>query len=213
MTLELRELLGLSSARHDHLCPRQVLGVRIGLAGMAALHWSAPLRKELGLVIIETDGCFADGIEVATGASVGHRTLRVNDLGKIAATFADLKAGVAVRVSPEKHVRTKACEFAASEADPYFVQLEGYQRMPVNELLVFQAVKLDPPADFLIGSPTSRAVCTKCGEEIFNHREATQAEVSVCRHCAGSGYYVAETERPARHTVALPHWTKEKEHA
>ncbi len=213
MTLELRELLSISSARHDHLCPRQVLGVRMGLAGMAALDWSPPLRKELGLVIIETDGCFADGIEVATGASVGHRTLRVNDLGKIAATFADVKSGMAVRVSPEKHVRTRACEFAPSEADRYFAQLEGYQRMPVSELLTFQAVKLEPPVDLLIDSPASRAVCAKCGEEIVNHREVKHAGVRLCRSCAGYGYYEADAEPPARHAVPARQWTKEKEHA
>ena len=36
-------LLQQSSARHDHLCPRQVLGVRIGLAGLDALGLSAPV--------------------------------------------------------------------------------------------------------------------------------------------------------------------------
>ena len=35
MSLCISDLLKQSSARHDHLCPRQVLGVRIGLAGLA----------------------------------------------------------------------------------------------------------------------------------------------------------------------------------
>ena len=42
------------------------------------------------LIIVETDGCFVDGIEVSTGVTVGHRSLRVVDLGKIAATFVSL---------------------------------------------------------------------------------------------------------------------------
>ena len=29
----LRELLDVSAARHQHLCPRQVLGVRMGMLG------------------------------------------------------------------------------------------------------------------------------------------------------------------------------------
>ena len=33
----LEQILHLSSQRHSHLCPRQVLGARIGLAGAAAL--------------------------------------------------------------------------------------------------------------------------------------------------------------------------------
>src|SRR5512133_2350650 len=98
------KLLADSAARHSHLCPRRVLGVRTGLAGVALLEQAAqcgdsPPDKPL-LVILESDGCFADGIEAATGCSVGHRTLRVEDYGKIAATFVDIKQGRAVRVAP-----------------------------------------------------------------------------------------------------------------
>ena len=71
------------SSRHDHLCPRQVLGVRMGLAGLEAIGLEAPMPHKAALVFIETDGCFADGIEVATGASVGHRTLKIVDTGKM----------------------------------------------------------------------------------------------------------------------------------
>ena len=39
------ELLQTSAARHDHLCPRQVLGVRMGLAGLEALGLNAPTTK------------------------------------------------------------------------------------------------------------------------------------------------------------------------
>ncbi len=209
MTLDLAELLQRSSARHDHLCPRQVLGVRIGLAGMAALGWSVPVSKEVGLVIIETDGCFADGIQVATGAAVGHRTLRIVDLGKIAATFADLNSGAAVRVSPDRSVRTRACEYAPGESRRYFAQLEGYQRMPDDRLLQVQAVRLQPTANVLVSSPTARAVCAECGEEIINQRQVTQDGAVLCRHCAGVGYYVRESRAPQ--SAVMPKWTKQEE--
>lgn len=42
----------------------------------------------------------ADGIEIASGATIGHRTLRVHDLGKIGATFAHVKTARAIRLSP-----------------------------------------------------------------------------------------------------------------
>jgi formylmethanofuran dehydrogenase subunit E len=41
------------------------------------------------LTILETDGCAADGVSAATGCWVGRRTLRVEDFGKVAATFVD----------------------------------------------------------------------------------------------------------------------------
>src|SRR5512133_3268241 len=98
--VSLNEVLQISAARHTHLCPRQVLGARMGLAGAQALGLELPVRSRRLWVILESDGCFADGVEAATGCSVGHRTLRIEDYGKIAATFVDIKQGRAVRVAP-----------------------------------------------------------------------------------------------------------------
>ena len=61
MPVEIHELLKLSSSRHDHLCPRQVLGVRMGLAGLEAIGLEAPMPHKAALVFIETDGCFPAG--------------------------------------------------------------------------------------------------------------------------------------------------------
>ena len=114
----LDELLRLSASRHAHLCPRQVLGARIGLAGAAALGLDAPRRDKRLLVILETDGCFADGVEVATGCTAGHRTLRIEDYGKIAATFVDVQTEEALRVAPRLDVRQRAYAYAPDEAAP-----------------------------------------------------------------------------------------------
>ena len=45
MPANLSRLLERSAARHSHLCPRQVLGVRMGMAGLAALGLEAPITK------------------------------------------------------------------------------------------------------------------------------------------------------------------------
>ena len=125
MFMNLAALLQRSASRHSHLCPRQVLGVRMGLAGIAALRITAPVTKATGLVIVETDGCFVDGIEVSTGATVGHRTLRVNDFGKIAATFVQVSTGQAVRISPQRTARACARGTPAGASDRYLSQLAG----------------------------------------------------------------------------------------
>ncbi len=83
---------------------KQILGVRIGLAGMKALGFGkSPAKKQL-LVISETDGCFVDGVIAATGCTVGHRALRVEDYGKVAVTFVDTKTARTVRVAPRLDV-------------------------------------------------------------------------------------------------------------
>lgn len=97
--IDIKDLLEKSAARHTHLCPRQVLGVRVALAGASALGLSIPRADKRLLIILETDGCFADGVEAATGCTVGHRTLRVEDYGKITATFADTATEKAIRAA------------------------------------------------------------------------------------------------------------------
>jgi formylmethanofuran dehydrogenase subunit E len=182
---EIHDLLKLSSSRHDHLCPRQVLGVRMGLAGLAAIGLEAPMPHKDALVILETDGCYAD----ASGATVGHRTLRVADQGKVAAVFANVKTGRAIRLAPRLDVRLCALEYAPGIKDKYYAQLKGYQIMPEKELFTFQAVVLEPTLERLLSRPGLRAKCTQCGEEIINERQVRVEGKVVCRHCAGQGYY------------------------
>ena len=186
---ELRTLLETSSANHDHLCPRQTLGVRIGLAGMAALGFSEPPARKRLLVITETDGCFVDGLTAATQCTVGHRTLRVEDYGKIAATFVDVKTGAAVRVAPRLDVRERAYNFVPYEKRHYFAQLEAYQIMPDEELLVLQPVELITPVEKIVSRAGVRVNCSICGEEIINEREVFQNRLALCQACAGRGYY------------------------
>ncbi|MFO3797100.1 MAG: FmdE family protein, partial [Anaerolineales bacterium] len=122
----LADLLQKSASQHSHLCPRQILGVRMGLLGMKALGFDAPPPKKRLLVIVETDGCFADGITAATDCTVGHRTLRVEDYGKTAATFVDTITGQAVRIAPALDIRQKAHAYAPDEPRRYFAQMQAY---------------------------------------------------------------------------------------
>lgn len=210
---DLQAILRASSARHKHLCPRQVLGARIGIAGAAALGLTLPRTDKRLLVILETDGCFADGVEVATGCTVGHRTLRVADYGKIAATFVDVQTEHAVRVFPQPDVRVRAHAYAPSESRHYFAQLHGYQIMPDAELLTVQAVTLKTPVAVLVSRPGVRVNCTRCGEEIINERELWVAGQPYCRACGGQGYYQRCTaqgeDSPDPLLVAAAHATKD----
>ena len=207
MSLCISDLLKQSSARHDHLCPRQVLGVRIGLAGLATLELDPPVNKSTALIIIESDGCFADGIEVATGATIGHRTLHVNDFGKMAATFADVKTGRAIRISAALDVRARAPLYAPDEARHYFAQLQGYQVMPDAEFLRIQEVVLNPTLEELISKPLLRVNCDYCGEEIINEREVIVNGAVVCRTCANDGYYLIRSA-PTEVCAIIEHRSK-----
>jgi len=189
MNRNLQEILEISSARHTHLCPRQVLGARIGLAGAAVSSFELPRYDKRMLIILETDGCFADGVEAATGCTVGHRTLRIEDYGKIAATFVDTQTGQAFRVTPRLDVRERAYDYAPGEAHHYFAQLQGYQVMPDNELLAIQPVQLTTSISQIISKAGVRVNCEGCGEEIINEREVRIDGHIFCNTCALGGYY------------------------
>jgi formylmethanofuran dehydrogenase subunit E len=186
---ELQTVLALSSSWHKHLCPRQVLGARMALAATAVLKLEIPRSDKRLLVIVETDGCFADGVAAATGCTMGHRTMRLADYGKIAATFVDVKTDTAVRLAPKPDIREKAPQYAPSEQKRYYAQLQGYQLMPDDELLTIQPVTLTTPIQQIVSRAGVRVNCALCGEEIVNEREVLQDGQWVCLACAGSAYY------------------------
>ena len=187
--MDISPLLEKSMQDHDHLCPRQILGVRIGLAGMKALGFDEPPTKKRLLVITETDGCFVDGLIAATDCTVGHRTLRVEDYGKVAATFVDVKTGRAVRVAPALDVRERAYAYAPDEPRHYFAQMQAYQVMPDEEMFAIQEVVLNASVQEIVSRPGVRVNCDVCGEEIMNEREVKQEGLTLCRACAHGGYY------------------------
>lgn len=192
----IKMLMEESAARHRHLCPRQILGIRIGLAGLRALglidHAYRPRFKNQNkrlLTIVETDGCGADGIAVATDCVVGRRTLRVLDYGKVAATLVDTDTGKAVRLAPAPGVRGLAVDRAQWAGSQWHSYLEAYQTMPDVDLLRWQMVSLTRSLAEILSKPGLRVCCDLCGEEIMNQRELKREALTLCRACAGEGYY------------------------
>jgi formylmethanofuran dehydrogenase subunit E len=160
----------------------------MGLLAAIALNLDLPQRDKRLLTIVETDGCFADGIAVATGCWLGHRTLRLIDHGKVAATFIDTPTGNAVRIHPSPLARRLARKYAPVADDRWHAYLEGYQVMPDEELLVIELVRLANPVEDLVSGPQYKVVCDSCGEEIFNQREIMIGGQVLCRGCAGDAY-------------------------
>lgn len=200
-TRALSDLLDESAARHQHLCPRQVLGARMGLLGAQLQDIDIPNVAKRLLVIVETDGCFADGLSVATGCTVGARTLRLIDHGKVAAVFVDTKTNRAVRLVPSRTSRTLACEYAPLARSHWHAQLEAYQIIPDAELFDVQPVELTLSLEKLLSKPGRKAICDRCGEEIINEREVFQESRTLCRACAGDGYWRGLPRSPSARSL------------
>jgi len=186
----LQTLLYASTERHHHhLCPRQVLGVRMGMYAAELFGLDLPQVDKRLFAFVETDGCLIDGIAVASGCWVGNRTMRVIDYGKSAVTFVDTQTERAVRIAPSRESRTRAVAYAPHAPDRWHAQLEAYQVMPADELLDARDVRLTVSLAEIISQHGKRVVCEKCGEDIINEREVRHAGHVLCRACAQGAYY------------------------
>jgi formylmethanofuran dehydrogenase subunit E len=192
LALSLDESLTHVSRLHRHLCPRQVLGVRMGMLAGCCLDLSLPQTNKRLFVFTETDGCFADGVSVSTGCWLGRRTLRLVDYGKVAATFVDTRTARAIRIAPRPDVRSIAARFAPGERSRWHTQLRAYQCMPDDLLLDVQPVIVTLSLSTIISRPNVRVNCVVCGEEVINEREVLKAGQVMCRACAGERYYTAQ---------------------
>lgn len=186
---DLDELLRASAAHHHQICPRQVLGVRIGLLAGCLLEMTLPQHEKRLLAIAETDGCFVDGISAATGCYVGRRTLRIEDYGKTAVTFVDTVTEQAIRIAPRDNIRELAWEYTSSTRNKWEAQLLGYQHIPDELLFNWQWVELTIPAKQIVGQAGKRITCEICGEEIINQREVIREGTVMCQSCAGRSYF------------------------
>jgi formylmethanofuran dehydrogenase subunit E len=146
------------------------------------------VKKRL-LVVVETDGCFATGVGTATACTIGSRNLRIEDYGKVAATFTDTKLRRSVRIAPSAEARALAEAYAPEVTDRWAAMLGGYQRIPDEELFSWQAVELRDSIETIFSKPGVRTVCEECGEEIINEREVLLLGRVLCRSCAGPSYY------------------------
>ena len=141
------------------------------------------------VALVEIDGCYTDGVLVASGCSVGHRTLRVIELGKVAVTFFDTETSAAVRIWPRPGVRERAAEYAPSAPSRWQAQRDGYARMPEAELLRSERVGLAAELQReLLQAWDERVACELCGEDVFHGRQVHVEGRTLCRACAGAGY-------------------------
>lgn len=178
-----------AATEHRHLCPRQILGARMGRYAGEVLGLALPRRDKRLYVLIETDGCLADSVTVATGSSMGHRTMRLVDHGKTAATFVDTTTGRAYRIHPRADVRKRAELYAPDAPSRWHAQRDAYQVMPATELLCADEVELAIDLAAVVSRPGKRVACAECGEEVMNDREVVVDGRTYCRGCTGDCYY------------------------
>ena len=183
----LEELLLESSAIHGHHCAGQVLGVRMAMVGCREVDIDEPKGCKKLIVYVEMDRCATDAVQAVTGCSLGKRTLKFLDYGKMAVTFVNTETKQSVRVLALDDARKLAPLYAGNAANPREAQKQAYRIMPENALFSVQPVSVQIPALEMPGYRGERVQCAECGEGINDHREVRFHGRTLCIPCAQGG--------------------------
>jgi|UniRef100_A0A7V6A3B4 formylmethanofuran dehydrogenase subunit E len=186
------ELLAGSVAAHGHLCPGQIVGVRMALLGLRLMNFEAPPTysqlKQL-IVFIEMDRCTGDAVAYVTNVKLGRRSLKFVDYGIMAATFVNLESGQAFRVISTEESRDLTLTYAPLETEKRRAQVAAYRIMPDSVLFRVQQVQVDLTPFDLPGPTRRKVTCVQCGQVVRDNREVVKDGLPYCRPCAGGGYF------------------------
>ncbi|BDZ70320.1 FmdE family protein [Methanobacterium petrolearium] len=176
---------------HGEVCPGIVIGTRIAMAGMKELGMNPGERNRDLMVYVEIDRCMADAVQAVTGITMGHRTLKYKDYGKFAATFLDLSTGKAVRVSAAENKREppKPGEKNDNNRPDMKKMVEALSKVPEEELLLIEEVKVDIGEHDIPGFPKFKTHCEECGDRVLDRREVIVDGRTLCKACAEGSYY------------------------
>ncbi len=185
-------LLKGSAEAHGHLCPGQVVGVRMAMKGCDLIGLDNPSQlpqiKKI-IVYVEIDRCATDAIAYVTGVKLGRRSLKFIDNGIMAATFVNLETGRAFRIRSTERSRDLAVKYAPEIKDKHQQQLEAYKQMPTDVLFEIQPVDVTIPIHNMPGPTRFKATCQSCGTIVRDKKEVYQNGKILCRSCAFGAYY------------------------
>jgi formylmethanofuran dehydrogenase subunit E len=190
------ELLGYSSSLHGHLCAGQVLGVRMAMVGCREIGIEEPRASKKLVVYVEIDGCPTDAIQAVTGCSLGKRSLKFFDYGKMAATFVNLETQKAVRVVARDEARAVASSNGNGNSHGHGAHKDAYRAMPEEILFDVRPAAISIADEDLPGSRGRRQICARCGEGVNFRREVERNGERLCIPCARGSYLTSSRNGP-----------------
>jgi formylmethanofuran dehydrogenase subunit E len=166
-----------------------ILAIRMCLLALRRLEMTVPTAEKRRLiVIVETDRCLPDAIQLVTGCRLANRTLKLRDMGKMAAVLVDLETRRGVRIAALESANNRALELYPEREASDALSL-AYQTLGDDDLFRVQSVEIHLAPEDLPGYHASRVLCQQCGEGIAFRREIRQGDRTLCRGCAGGAYY------------------------
>lgn len=185
---------------HGHKCWASTAGVRAGLAALRALGVERTGNSsELHCLVEIGDNhgaqCFADGIQYATGCTLGKFNIEKTGWGKLAITLIDKKKERSVRVAykgtHQKRIAESAFMRKRGQGIPptEIPEAEAWEMVdilwqaPADEVLTIGEVTPHPFSDF--GEIMGLRPCAECGELTSIAYLRVVGERHVCIPCSG----------------------------
>ncbi len=202
-TGDLPKLLRLSGLLHGHYCPGSAMGVKAAARAVRELKARSTGMEEV-LAIVETNSCFADGVQMVTGCSLGNNGLIYRDYGKTALTLA-YRSGEGVRLAaipgagPMKNNPEAAALFKKVVTDRQGTPEDDEKLRTMWIKLSFEMLDLPDEELFTIDHMTATipayapiytsAICSVCGESTMEPRARLKDSKPTCLACSGQPYY------------------------
>lgn len=138
-------LLNESVKIHGHLCPGQVIGVRLAMLGLELIGITDPKGKDKKSIYVfaEIQRCATEAIQSVTGCSLEEKNFNLIDVKVMAATFVNLNTKVSYRIIGKEESRELSSNYFPEIIDSRLRQLEAYKIMPDDELFTVQKVSVD----------------------------------------------------------------------
>ncbi len=195
-----RSVLEQAFAFHGHLCWASTVGVRAGLAALRALDLQRTGNSSELHCLLETGSnhgaqCFGDGVQFATGCTLGKDNVERAGWGKLALTLVDKQAERAVRVSyrPTRHSQVAESAFmrkrgqgippTAIPQEEAWAMIDVIWTAPEAEVLTVGEVLPHPWKDY--GEVMGLHPCAECGELVAVAYLRVVGEHHVCIPCSG----------------------------
>ncbi len=180
------DLLQETSMIHGHHCAGQILGVRMALLGCRAVGIDEPRGCKKLIVYAEIDRCATDAVQAVTGCSLGKRTLKFLDYGKMAVTFVNTETRQAVRILAKDDARELVPQYVKDAANSRDAQKQAYRIMPEAALFAVKPAAVEIGPQEMPGYRGKRIPCAECGEGINFNREVELGGRTLCIPCSQS---------------------------
>ena len=197
LTEEEKELLYSALNMHGHVCGGMPMGFVAGKAALKALGVEREPNMDKMVIVYSGErhaaGCFADGVQFATGCTFGKGIMKKEAKGKFSFMLVDKVNEKAVQVTIKPEVMLKAFQ------SPFVkMRKEGVKPTDIDQELANtmfnNPFNADPENLFIIKGPFdfkvpkgkacfNLVVCEKCGDAVAENYMKLEDGKKVCIDC------------------------------